>query len=311
MDIYIAVDVGGTQLRVAVYSGGETRPIKQKRIPTRQNDEEPIDRLAGLITELWPEEGTVRAIGLAVPGWVNAVQGVIVQAPNIPGWDNMPLVKLLEDRFHVPVKLGNDANMAAVGEWRFGAGQGHHDIIYMTISTGIGGGVITHDRLLLGKDGMAAELGHVTLIPDGPICSCGHCGHLEAVGSGLSIARFVTEQIAQGAATSLASLSTPTARDISAAAEQGDPLAIAALARAGKHIGHALANYITIFNPSIIILGGGVSRSGAFLFDPVREGIAEWALSPAYLQDLSVVPAALGDDAGLMGAFALACGMIE
>lgn len=310
MDMYIAVDVGGTQLRVAVYPEGEIRPFKQKRIPTQYNDEAPLDRLMGLIAELWPAEGTVRAIGLAVPGWVNPGLGIIIQAPNIPGWDNIPLVSILQDRFHVPVKLGNDANMAVLGEWRFGAGRGHHNIIYLTISTGIGGGVVAHDRLLLGENGMAAELGHVTLLPDGPICSCGHRGHLESVGSGTAIAHYVAEQIAQGVPSSLSQIPTPTGRDISAAAEQGDPLARAALARAGKYIGYALANYITIFNPSIIILGGGVSRSGALLFEPLRVGISEWILSPEYLQGLTIVPAELGDDAGLMGALALAHGVI-
>jgi len=309
--MYIAVDVGGTQLRVAVYPAGQTKPVKQKRIPTQAKNETPLDRLIGLIADLWPDEGQVRAIGLAVPGWVNPEQGIIVLAPNISGWDRLPLVSILEERFHVPVKLGNDANMAGLGEYHYGAGRGYKDIIYMTISTGIGGGVINQGRLLLGANGMAAELGHVTILPDGPLCGCGNRGHLEAIGSGTGIAHYIAEQIAQGATSSLSSIPNPTARDISQAAEQGDPLALAAFNRAGTFIGYALANYIHIFNPSIIILGGGVSRSGDILLQPIRAAINECVISPEFLENLKIVPAELGDDVGLMGALALAQGAVN
>ena len=237
--------------------------------------------------------------------------GVIHQCPNIPGWEKLPLVSILEKRFGVPVKLGNDANMAAVGEWRYGAARGHHNIIYLTISTGIGGGVILNDRLVLGAHGLAAELGHVTIDPDGPMCGCGHRGHIEAFASGTAIARYVTEQLAQGVASMLSEIANPSGRDITMAAEQGDPLAISALARAGTFIGLALANYLHIFNPSIVILGGGVSKSGNFLLEPLRASLAKHILSPEYLNGLVITTAALGDDAGLMGALALASGTVN
>ena len=276
METLIAVDVGGTQIRVAVYPKGENRPVKQKRIATKSSDETPLERLISLITELWPVNDQVCAIGVAVPGWINPQLGVIYQAPNIPSWDKLPLTQILQERFGTPVRLGNDANMAILGEWRYGAGQGHHHLIYMTISTGIGGGVICDDRLLEGSHGLAAELGHVTVLPDGPICSCGHRGHLESVASGTAIAHFVADELHQGVPSSLAEYPNPTGRDISMAAEQGDPLAKAALARAGTYIGYGLAEYLTIFNPSMIILGGGVSRSGALLLEPLagRDGRA-------------------------------------
>lgn len=310
--MYIAIDIGGTQLRVAVYPKGEIRPLKQKRIPTQANDQSPLERLISLISELWPQSGEpVRAIGVAVPGWVNPQLGVIHQCPNIPGWEKLPLVSILEKRFGVPVKLGNDANMAAVGEWRYGAGQGHHNIVYLTISTGIGGGVICDDRLLLGAHGLAAELGHVTILPGGPLCSCGHRGHIEAVASGTAIAHNVAEQLAQGVPSTLSRTAKPTGRDVTMAAEQGDPLAISALARSGTYMGLAISNYLHIFNPSIVILGGGVSKSGHFLLDPLRASLAEHALSPEYLHGLVITTAALGDDAGLMGALALASGVVN
>jgi glucokinase len=243
---------------------------------------------------------------MAAPGPTNPFVGVIYTAPNIPGWEKLPLAQIVSERFHVPAALGNDANMAALGEWRYGAGQGHHDLLYMTISTGIGGGVIIGDRLLLGVNGLAAEIGHVTVDPNGPMCSCGHRGHLEALASGTAIANYVNEQLANGVPSSLSEIASPTGRDISMAAEQGDPLAKSALSRAGTYIGKALADYLHIYNPSIIILGGGVSRSGSFVIEPLRAALAENIMSPEYMHGLVVTTAALGDDAGLLGALTLA-----
>ncbi len=152
MDMHIAVDIGGTQIRVAVYPKGEQQPIVQKRIPTQGSDQTALERLTGLIADLWPAGDHVCAIAAAAPGWINPTLGIMYVAPNIPGWERIPLAGILQDHFGVPVKLGNDANMAALGEWRYGAGQGHHNLIYLTISTGIGGGVICDDRLLLGAE---------------------------------------------------------------------------------------------------------------------------------------------------------------
>lgn len=310
MDTYIAVDIGGTQLRAAVYPKGETRPLRQKRIPTQGNNQTPLERLIDLLADVWPDNGSVCAISAAAPGWVNPTLGILYVAPNIAGWDKLPLAQILQDRFSVPVFLGNDANMAAMGEWRFGAGRGYHDLLYLTISTGIGGGVIINDRLLLGSHGLAAELGHVTVLPDGPMCGCGHRGHLEAVGSGTGIANYVAAQIAQGVPSSLAELPNPTSRDVYLAAEGGDPLSKDALARAGYFVGIGVSNFIHTFNPAVIILGGGVSKSGVYFWEPLRASVAEHIISPEYLQGLVITTAELGDDAGLMGALALAETMI-
>lgn len=313
MDTYIAVDIGGTQIRAALYPaaestnpGGGIRPIKQKRIPTKDKNNSALDRLMDLVAEIWPAEHKVCSVGVAAPGPNNPQLGIIYRAPNIQGWENLPIVQIMQNRFHVPVLLGNDANLAALGEWKFGAGQGHHHLLYVTISTGIGGGVICDDQLLLGCHGLAAEIGHVTVDPSGPVCGCGHRGHLEAYASGTAIARYVNEQLAQGVPSSLSEIPNPTGRDISMAAENGDPLAKSALARAGSYMGRALGDYLHIFNPSIIILGGGVSRSGAFLIEPLRAAMAETIISPEYMQGLVITTAALGDDAGLLGALALA-----
>ncbi len=305
MAIYIAVDVGGTQLRVATYSEEGVTPHQQARIPTKSSQGKPIDRLMDLITSVWPVQEKVAAIGIAAPGPTNPKQGIVLSAPNIPGWVNMPLRQTLEDRFGVPTYIGNDANLAAWGEWRFGAGQGHHNLLYLTVSTGIGGGVICDDQLLLGENGLAGELGHVTILPDGPLCGCGHRGHLEALASGTGIAAYVLEELSKGRASSLAITPSPSARDISRAAKQGDPLAIEAYARAGKYLGIAITNYLHVFNPSIVILGGGVSQSGPLIIKPMQEILQQSVMSPGYLTNLTITTAALGDDAGLLGALAL------
>jgi glucokinase len=310
MDIYLAIDVGGTQMRVAGFPIDQNIPLFIKKIPTQENDQLPLERLLNLVSSIWQENARVRAIGLAAPGPTDPYKGIVIEAPNIPGWLDLPLKEILEQRFNTPVALGNDANLAALGEWKFGAGIGHHHLLYLTISTGIGGGVIIDDKLLLGVRGLAAELGHITVDPEGPICGCGHRGHLEAVASGPAIIRWVEDQMNsnafQGSTSILRTKAHITGKDISTAAMMGDKLAQAALARAGTFIGKAVADYLHIFNPSIVIIGGGVSQSGSYLLQPLRTGIEANALSPYYYQDLTLTTAKLGDQAGLMGALALA-----
>lgn len=310
MGYYIAVDIGGTQMRAACIPCEKISPLIAKRISTQGLNATPEDRLVELITTIWPEDQPVAAIGVAVAGWLDAYTGVIIEAPNIPGWGKLPLRQHLEDIFHVPVALGNDANLAALGEWRFGAGINHHHLIYITVSTGIGGGVIMDDRMVLGVRGMAAELGHVTILPDGPMCSCGQRGHLEALASGPSIARWAQEELTKGKPSILPVGSPLTAKDVAIAAGQGDELAKAALARSGSYLGLALANYLHIFNPSIVIIGGGVSKSGPLLFEPMKAALHQYVMSPEYLDNLTLTTAALGDDVCLMGALALACALV-
>jgi glucokinase len=206
----------------------------------------------------------------------------------------------------VPAHLDNDANLAGLAEWKFGAGKGHHDLLYLTISTGIGGGVILNDRLLQGHHGLAAEVGHMTIDPNGPLCGCGHRGHVEAFASGPSIVRYVNEQIAAGSKSSLRADASLSAQQVADAAIQGDSLANTAFARAGEYLGIAVANYLAILDPSIVIFGGGVSQVGDLLFKPFEESLHKHILHPRYLEGLVITKAALGDDAGLLGARALA-----
>jgi glucokinase len=307
---YLVADVGGTHLRVACFPTGSQKPSIVKRISTVGPDS-PHDRLMHLIASVAPKDEPIAAIAVAAPGPLDPFKGIIYEAPNIPSWINLPLKQLLEDEFKVPAAIGNDANLAALGEWRFGAGVGHHNMIYITVSTGIGGGVIAENQLLLGVRGLAAELGHVTVIPDGPLCSCGQRGHLEAVASGPAIARWVEQELSQGIPSSLPAGKPITAIDVSQAAMQGDELAKAALARGATYVGIKIADYLHIFNPTMVIIGGGVSQSGEAFFDPLRAAMNEHVMSKKYLEDLSLTTSDLGDDVGLMGALALAQTLVK
>ncbi len=305
MDTYIAIDIGGTQIRVAVYPQSDNQPICEQRIPTL-GEGSPLERMIGLIRDLWPAQGRVLAISAGAPGQVDPDAGIMVKAPNIAGWVDLNLRKELEDRFHVPAFINNDANIAALGEWRFGAARGHHNVVYVTVSTGIGGGVIMDDHLLLGQHGLATEIGHVVILPDGPLCGCGKRGHLEAISSGTGIANYFNEQVALGRPTQLKVDHRPTAKDIGQAAVAGDALALEAFQRAAHFLGIGMANYLHLFNPSIVVIGGGVSRVGEFFWQGMRAAMQAEVLVPMYLQGLKIVPAELGDNCGLLGALALA-----
>ena len=302
---YIVADVGGTHIRAACFPTQSQVPTIVKRINTK-GKEPPHERLIDLIDSIIPIDGKVVAITIAAPGPLDPYEGVVFEAPNIPGWTNLPLKKLIQEHFNIQVAIGNDANLAALGEWRYGAGIGHRHLVYITVSTGIGAGVIVDNQLLLGVHGLAAELGHITVLPDGPLCGCGKRGHLEAVTSGPAIARWVEQELRQGVPSSLLLNKPLTAKDVSQAASQGDKLAKDALTRAGTYLGITVADILHVFNPSMVIIGGGVSKSGDAFFVPMRAAMSEHVISKKYLEGLTLTTCALGDDVGLMGALALA-----
>jgi glucokinase len=316
---YIAVDLGGTNIRAAHYVSDGTLLARAKHptLPEGDGGRTPpsvVARIFDAIREVMPADKTsVRAISIGAPGPVNPYTGIVLRAANIPGWVDIPLKREVESCFGLPAEIGNDANLAAMGEWKFGAGRGHNDVLYLTISTGIGGGVISHGQLIVGAEGMAAELGHVAVVPNGPVCGCGQRGHLEALASGPAIAHTAQAQLRSGEFQSTilihtdGDIETVTAQHVGLAAKAGDAYAINLLAEAGTFIGHALADFLCIFNPSIVILGGGVaSNVGELLLAPVRQAMRQRAMSEIYYHNLSVVPAQLGDDVGLLGALALA-----
>lgn len=301
----IAIDIGATRMRAASYTLKSSEPIVYNQITTRSEGMPIEDRLTNLIESVWPADYKVRSIAAACPGPMDPVNGIIVSPPNIPEWKYFPLQEYLTSKFNVPVSLNNDAILAAYGEWFFGAGKGCSDLIYLTISTGIGGGIILNNQLYMGSAGFAAELGHTTLIHQGPLCSCGQTGHLEAIASGPSIVRWVRSKLEDESLKEHFPEGELDAKLISDAAENGNELAIAAYERAGKYIGIAIADFLHIFNIKTIIIGGGVSRAGDILFNPIRNSVEESVMSEVYLDGLQIHPAALGDDSGLMGALVL------
>ena len=272
MDILIVSDIGGTQMRVAAFDADTLTQVAHKRIPTQGNNQLPTDRLIQLISEIGKDH-KIKAVGIAAPGFLDPKKGVVYEAPNIPGWNNLELKKIIEGSIKAPVFIGNDANMAALGEWKYGAGKGHKDILYLTISTGIGSGVIIDGQLLLGHRGLAAEFGHVTIDPNGPICGCGHPGHLEAFSSGTAIRKYVMEELSKGVPSLLSSNEHLSSKDIYLAAMKNDNLAVEAFSRAGKYLGIAIANFLHMLNPSIVILGGGVTQAGDLLLTPLKESL--------------------------------------
>ena len=306
MGSIIAVDIGGTHLRAAAYESDNTQPANHERVKTQANEPGVYERLVKVIESVWPKDGTIDAIGVASPGPLDPHSGYILATPNIQEWRNFPLAPKLSDYFKVPVFLDNDANLACLGEWKFGAGKGHHNVLYLTVSTGIGGGVIIEDRLLQGTHGLAAELGHVIIDPNGPICSCGYYGHLESFSSGPAIVKYALSEMESGVKSSMNDDASLTARQVADAALQGDELAISAYQRAGEYLGIGVASFLHTFDPSIVIFGGGVSQVGALLFDSFHINLRKRVFHPRYLENLKIEMAALGDDAGLLGALALA-----
>ena len=300
MEAFITLDIGGTNIRGAVFTGDEIKPVTYKKYPTNQNGLSAIDNIKLLIKEIWPNDFHVRGISTAAPGSIDINEGIVILAPNIPGWENIHLKKILTDEFSVDVYINNDARLAALGEWKHGAGIGHKNLLYFTISTGIGGGAIVDGKLVEGCLGIATELGHVILVDDGPLCGCGLYGHLEAFSSGTGIELFIETAIKDGAITSLKG--SPSTKIIAEAALQGDELAISAFNRAAYYLGRGIANYLHIFNPSCIIFGGGVSQSGELLFKPFRQSLHKYVLSDRYVSNLEIKMAALGDNVGLIGA---------
>lgn len=303
MNAYITLDIGGTNIRCALFSGNQPDPIKLIKISTVADGQSPIERIISVIKEIWPKEQNVLGISAAVPGSVNVNEGIVLLAPNIIGWKNIAFAKILRNHFSIPVFVNNDARLAAIGEWKRGAGKGHDNLLYFTISTGLGGGAIVHGSILEGSIGIATESGHITVDDQGPLCGCGKFGHLEAFSSGTGIENFVQSEIAKGRDSSLKRGKKYRASEIAEAARKGDTLALSAFEQAGYYLGIGIANYLHIFNPTCIIFGGGVTMSGDLLMIPFRNSLEKHVLNPTYLNNLEIKIAELGDNVGLIGAY--------
>ncbi len=313
----IGVDLGGTKVATAL-TDIHGHILQRAEVPTgaREGAEAVISRIVESIRTVMntvvdgrkvsPEE--VLGIGIGSPGPLDARRGIVLAAPNLK-WENVPICDPIAETFGLPTYLDNDASLAAMAESRFGAGKGVENMIYMTVSTGIGGGIIINGRIYRGSHGNAGEIGHMTIKSDGPRCGCGNFGCLEALASGTAIAREAAEGIRTGMTTSLREKANGdpakvTARLVGEALREGDSFAREVIHQAANYLGIGLANLVDIFDPEIIVIGGGVSRIGEELFEPARETMRERAL-PAVVKDVKIAPALLGGDSGVLGAASL------
>ena len=304
----IGVDLGGTRLRaIRCDQQGTILAHAQTETAARQGPNAVVRQIERLIDEVRGElpDEAILGLGVGSPGPVDGRTGVIYEAPNLQGWIDVPLKAMLIERTGLRVEVGNDANVAALGEWIFGSGRGTEHFVYVTVSTGIGGGVIVDGSLLLGRKGIAGEVGHMVLQADGPLCSCGNYGCWESVASGTALARRADEAIAAGAPSSLRDLRDDepiTAGRVAAAAEAGDPLAMRLMEREGELIGIGVVNILHLFSPERIALGGGVMKSGDMLFPHIHRAIAAGAMEP--YKAVAVGLPSLGDHTGVLGAAA-------
>lgn len=309
-DAIAGIDIGGTKIVVAL-AAPDGQVLSVCRFPTRVELgphrilDLTFDRIEKMIEE---ERARLLALGIGCGGPLNRERGVILSPPNLPGWDRFPIIELVEKRFGVPSLLDNDANTAALGEQWYGAGRGLNDMVYITISTGIGGGIIIGGDLIHGVENGAGEVGHMTVLPDGPECGCGAYGCLEALCSGSSIARRARERLLSGAPSSIGSMANSpnevTAKTVAEAARNGDPLACEVWDEMIHYLAIGLSNIILTLAPEAIILGGGVSTAGEQLLGPLRHQILRRVkLLPA--EKVRILQAALGGDSGIHGALIL------
>jgi glucokinase len=314
----LSLDIGGTKLAVGVVtSDGAVHGLVVE--PTRrwEGPDAVIPRLFDLGHRAVAAAALgrpVEAVGISCGGPLDSATGVLISPPHLLGWVDVPLGSMTRDEFGVPVYLENDATAAALGEHRFGAARDVGTMIYLTISTGVGGGAVIDGRLHRGAAGNGGELGHLMVRPGGRLCSCGRRGCLEAYVSGTNIAERAAEGLragrAGGVGSRLAGVDPLTAADVAAAALAGDAFARAVWTETTDVLGQAVTDLVNVFEPELVVLGGGVTRSGAMLLDPVAEAVARDAMPPA-AKAARVVLAGLGDVVCVVGAGVVALDALD
>ncbi len=311
----IGVDIGGTKCAVTI-ADGTGKILGRRSEPTRGEDRSPEEVLASLanhardlINAHSSEAATILGVGVSCGGPLDIKTGTILAPPNLKRWVAVPVKRLLEDSLCMEVRVENDANATALAEWKFGAGQGAKNLVFLTMGTGIGGGIILDGRLIHGTNDLAGEIGHQTIVMNGPLCSCGKRGCLEALASGPSIARLARESMRYGRqkAVLVKAGGKPeqiTAEHVIRAAKEGDAFATEVLAEAGTYMGVGIANLIQILNPEVIILGTIAVHAGDLILEPIKAAVNEYAWSKS-ANVCRIVPAALGDRAQDLAAIAL------
>jgi glucokinase len=305
----IGIDLGGTKINGAL-ADLEGKVLSKFTMPTNASEGEQavlgriVEVIETVIEKANKTVDEIKTIGIGSPGPLDAKAGIIITTPNLP-FRNFQLVKPIIEKFNIPTFLDNDANVAAIGEYMLGSGKGTTNMIYITVSTGIGGGAILDGRVYRGSTSNALEVGHMTIVPDGPRCNCGNNGCIEALASGTAIARQAREAIAAGLETSLSGLDVVTSYEVYKEAQAGDKVSKDILDKSFNYLGIAVANIITSFDPEMFVIGGGVSQMGDVLFDKVQQVVNKRCFK-SMSENCKIVPAGLGTDAGVMGAVALA-----
>ena len=307
----LGLDVGGTKLAANIADGHGTILSKIKR-PTdaTRGPHAIVDDLFTMLVSLATERGIdvseAKALGVSFGGTLESETGIVDEVSNLPGWRGFPLRSTLERLLPgVRVVIENDANAAALAEWRFGAGRGNRSVLYLTMGTGIGGGIIIDGRILRGATGRAGEIGHICQVPDGPTCNCGRRGCLEALCSGPAIARRALDKIRNGADPGdLAEQDPLTAEHIVAAAKRGNVFALQHVHETARFMAHGIGSAVNVLNSDVVILGTVATAAGDVFFDPLREALPEFTVEPI-LNAVEIVPAQLGDRVGDYAAIAL------
>ena len=306
----LAIDFGGTQIRAALITP-DLSVHARRAIPTRDEDgvEAVVARICDLAAEVHEAAQAAGlaapiAIGISAPGPLDPWRGIVVSPPNLAAWHDVPLAASVSEALDLPAFLERDTNVAVLAEWRNGAARGGGTVVYITVSTGIGGGAIIDERPLIGPDGMAGEMGHIVVELDGPICGCGGAGHVEAIASGTALAREARALVDAGDSPRLRELaangSEIDAELLARAADDGDAAAASVEARAWTAVGALCASLTNVLNPDVIVIGGSIAEHRPHLLEVARREIASRAFAvPA--SRVRVVPAALGDDVSLIG----------
>ncbi|MBN1595910.1 ROK family protein [candidate division FCPU426 bacterium] len=311
--VFLGMDLGGSNI-TAMLMTSAGRIVATEKTETRasQGPRRTIERIISTVRQVLLKARVglteVRAAGIGVPGVLDIGRGVVKYSPNLPGWKNIPLLGQIQKALKKPVAFDNDANVAVFGERWLGAGQGFDHVIMYTLGTGVGGGIIQDGRIMHGSRDGAGELGHTTIVPDGPRCSCGNRGCLEALVSGTAIAREgrkAARRHPRSLLTQWGPQSAMTAKVVFQAARAGDAAALAIVSQAGRYLGVGVANVINLLNPQIVIIGGGVSRAGEMLLRHVRAEAKKRALQDIY-KNTKIVRACLADQAGAIGAAGIA-----
>lgn len=306
------IDLGGTKINTGI-ANNKGEIISNIIIDTlaEEGQEAVIDRMIKSVYTVLERAGLktedLAGIGIGVPGLIDSWEGLVIEAANLPGWSNVPIVDIFAKEFDINIRLENDANAAAIGEYLFGSGKGIENFIYLTVSTGIGGGTIIDGKLYSGSNSNASEIGHSVIDFNGPKCNCGNYGCFETFASGTALARFAQNRMDAGEVTLISELAGDgkvKAEHVFEAGEKGDRVALELIDKEAFYIGIGLVNILAFYNPERIAIGGGVSSQWDILKDRVNKVIEERALKPN-AKVCGVVKATLGKNVGLLGAAGL------